>query len=258
MNPECSCRPEDSIKPDPYDYRTFTNCFGALEMAMGTCGDGEELHPITMECMEIPKPLSRCTDLGTFSNLNDCRWYYTCLWPPNSGGFQQVHIRCPYGQLFSSIHRLCIVPDGMPPYDLCEGVDFDALLSNLSLNHRNSFRNDQEGSGSGLVGANDNGDNQVGISNSVEYSASGNNLASERGTTTSSTTAAPVSASTNINVRAVPTLRSNLVFVTTTQSPSVTTTAGRTDSPRTYTCPLIVVLVIYWFPSVVDMACQVN
>ncbi|XP_018025907.1 mucin-12 isoform X2 [Hyalella azteca] len=269
MNPECSCVPGDSVKPDPYDYRAFANCFGTLEMSMGTCLEDEELHPLTEECSPIPE-MPHCHDLGTFPNPNDCRWYYVCLWPSHSGNYKQTLVRCPHGQLFSSVQRVCMSPEDMPQFDACEGIHFESLIP-ISSRPPHIFTDDVNLTTLGEMNSNSRSDQNATDGNTEIDSdvliVTENYAGTETLTSSSSSSTSPTTSTTqattstrapvvrfNPTVRAVPAPPAAIPTTTTT----TTTTVATTESPRTYTCPLIVALVIYWYPDIVSMACSIT
>ena len=191
--------------------------------------------------------------MGVFSNPNSCRWYYICLWPPHHGNFQKVPIRCSgTDQVFSRVHGKCLNESDLADSDPCRHSNSVGPLVNLlrDVIYPNDTNIINE-----LIEVNK--DSLTANSTEIPVNIASTDNSTEVVLNAADGTDVPLNTTSN----GTPHLRVPVIRVADTASNTVTTTTTTTAAPtvsRTYTCPLTVMFVIYWFPGVVNYACVVN
>lgn len=185
----------------------------------------------------------RCTAMGVFPNRNSCRWYYICLWPPNYGTYQKIPIKCPKkDEVFSNTHRKCAHVKDLPKTDACK----NGLLEDKPVLR---FQNPRPQTDNSLIDSFINVHRNSLLANLTKDSVNSiSDDSDEPESSDSSIIAVAPPPSVVLRVAGSGSSGSSSVTTTTTASPSV---------PRTYTCPFTVVFVIYWFPGVVNYACNI-
>ena len=119
--PECSCQEDgmDIKMADPFDPGSYIKCTNMIVDSLTSCGPNMEFDPVEKQCKEMPV-FTACTGIGVEPNLNDCRWYYVCLFPNGmSLAYYQIFIRCKDKQVFSSISKTCEDPADLTQSDAC-------------------------------------------------------------------------------------------------------------------------------------------
>ena len=186
------------MKPDPFDPGSYLTC-DSDEPELVSCGANKEFKELEQKCeTRIAAPF--CENPGTFANVNDCRWFYTCMYPTrSSSSYHQVFQRCDDpNEVFSSASQTCVKKDTLTFSDQC-------LRSGLNL---------LPGSLTGQI-------------SSIVSSIINSQTSAATTTTTTTTASTPTTAapSTEIQVK------------------------------KLYTCPLIVLLIVFWWPNVVNWLC---
>ncbi|XP_047741002.1 mucin-2-like [Hyalella azteca] len=123
LQTNCSCtQGVTEKKPDPFDPGSYFQCDGSHYPKLDACEPSKEFLPTQKICAQV-HPVPRCSGLGTFANRNDCRWYYTCLFPSTGGDsspYRQVLSRCaPEGTLYSNTNMTCQPLDKFPANHEC-------------------------------------------------------------------------------------------------------------------------------------------
>ena len=223
----CSCSDQEALRADPFDPSSYLLCFGTNNSFIQSCGRHQEYNAISSSCIDMPNS-PRCTAIGIFPNPNSCRWYYICLWPPNGSRYQKIPVRCEPGFVYSRISRSCVSRDKLDSLNLQQNCDEEEhlLLNSDSISVVENLISD--------------------LTNNAQQ------IKADMTTPNSSPTV-PQQVPSAI-------IRTPVVFApsfSNTDTGSNNNDQAITTTESTYSCPMTVMFVLYWFPGVVNYACDV-
>ncbi|XP_018025905.1 signaling mucin MSB2-like [Hyalella azteca] len=283
LQTNCSCIPGvTEEKPDPFDPRSYLQCDGSNLPKLNACETRNEFLITEKICAKIP-PVPRCSVLGTFANVNDCRWYYSCLFPIGASGstsYRQVLSRCATeGTMYSNTNMTCQAADQFPANDAClqniitTTITTTTTMTSTSVTCEASTMSTTGTTNTTPVPTSSTATSTGASSSTISVSSSTattsmtmtSGITTETSTSsfstpTTSTTSEPPTTATSSSpspttaiIPIVPT-----PAPTTTSTPATVTTTTAVTAPPIYTCPFFVIFFIFWWPGVVDYLCWIT